>query len=56
MRRDRLPEGLVLVRFEFPCQPIYLRRLWLLLENKEVELCAKYPGFEEDVILDVEDL
>ncbi|MGH3147705.1 MAG: FAD-binding protein, partial [Rubrobacter sp.] len=56
MRRDRLPEGRVLVRFEFPCQPVYLRRIWLLLEDKEVELCTKYPGFEEDVTVVVEDL
>ena len=56
LRRDRLPEGRVLVRFEFPGQPIYLRRLWLLLEQKEGEVCTKYPGFEEDVIVVVEDL
>jgi len=56
MRQDRLPEGRVLVRFEFPGQPIYLRRLWLLLEQKEGEVCTKFPGFEEAVIVVVEDL
>lgn len=56
LRRDRLPEGRVLVRFEFPGQPVYFRRFWLLVEDREGELCTKYPGFEEDVIVVIEDL
>lgn len=55
LRRDRLPEGRVLVRFEFPGQPTYRRRFWLLVEDGDAELCHKYPGFEEDLIVVVED-
>lgn len=55
LRHDRLPEGRVLVRFEFPGQPAYRRRLWLLVEDKEAEVCHKHPGFEENLFVVVED-
>ena len=55
LRHDRLPEGRVLVRFEFPDQPAYRRRLWLLVEGGEAEVCHKYPGFEEDLVVVVDD-
>lgn len=55
LRPDRLPESRVLVRFEFPGQPGYRRRLWLLVEDGEGEVCHKHPGFEEDLFVVVED-
>jgi hypothetical protein len=33
--------------------PSYRRRLWLLLENGELELCRKDPGFEESLVVKV---
>lgn len=57
LRRDRLPEGRVLVRFEFPTLPANQRRRrgWLLVENGDAELCEKHPGFEEDLVVVVND-
>jgi FAD/FMN-containing dehydrogenase/DNA-binding HxlR family transcriptional regulator len=56
LRRDRLPDGRALVRFDFKAgrkgRPI---RVWLLLEDGDGELCAKYPGFEEDLVVVIED-
>jgi FAD/FMN-containing dehydrogenase/DNA-binding HxlR family transcriptional regulator len=56
LRHDRLPDGRVLVRFEFKAgrkgRPI---RAWLLLEHQDGEICARYPGFEEDLIVSIDD-
>jgi FAD/FMN-containing dehydrogenase/DNA-binding HxlR family transcriptional regulator len=49
LRDDLLPEGRVVVRFDFPDQPTTWRRFWLLVEDGNAELCRKPPGFEEDV-------
>lgn len=51
LRRERLPEGRVLVRFEFPNQPTWRQRCWLLVEDQEVEVCHTDPGFDEDLIV-----
>lgn len=55
LRRECLPEGRVLVRFEFPGQPAHRRRLWLLVEDGEAEVCHKHPGFEENLVVAVEE-
>jgi FAD/FMN-containing dehydrogenase/DNA-binding HxlR family transcriptional regulator len=56
LRHDRLPDGRVLVRFEFPVgrkgRPI---RVWLLVEGGEAEICSKNPGFEEDLVVAIAD-
>jgi hypothetical protein len=47
---DRVPEHRVVVRFDFPD----LRRnnrLWLILDSGKGEVCVRYPGFEEDVVV-----
>ena len=54
LRADLLPEGRMSVRFEFAGDgPSYRRRLWLLLENGDLELCRKDPGFEESLVVKV---
>ncbi|MDP8927388.1 MAG: FAD-binding protein [Actinomycetota bacterium] len=55
LRRDLLPKGRVLVRFEFTQLPGQGRRGWLLVEHGEAEICDKHPGFEEDLVVVVED-
>lgn len=54
LRRDRLPERRVVVRFELPAagRP---RRLWLLIERREGEICNFDPGFGEDLVVQVHD-
>lgn len=49
IRRDRLPPRRTVVEFEFRgrCG----RRLWLLLEPREVSVCLKPPGFDTDLIV-----
>lgn len=54
LRRDLLPERRVNVRFEFRVRRRAIR-VWLLIENKNAELCAFDPGFEEDAVVTVED-
>jgi DNA-binding HxlR family transcriptional regulator len=52
LRADLLPAGRMSFRFEFAGEgPGYRRRLWLLLENGDLELCRKDPGFEESLII-----
>lgn len=55
LERDRLPDGRVLVRFEFTDRPADQRRYWLLVENRDAEVCYRNPGFEEDLRVDVSD-
>ncbi len=55
LRRERLPSGRALVRFEFPRWAGRGRRAWLLVEHGDAEICEKDPGFDEDVIVAVED-
>jgi DNA-binding HxlR family transcriptional regulator len=49
LARSRVPERRIVVRFDFPDRPKH--RFWLLLENREGEVCVKHPGGEEDLIL-----
>ena len=52
--RDRLPAGRVVVRFDFPEQPAANRRLWILVDRGNAEVCKHNPGFEEDVIVETD--
>jgi DNA-binding HxlR family transcriptional regulator len=49
IRRDRLPLSRTTVEFDFRgrCG----RRLWLVLEPREISVCLKPPGFEPDLIV-----
>jgi DNA-binding HxlR family transcriptional regulator len=53
-RCDELPDGRVVVRFDFRRRGSRAR-LWFLIEDKEVEICRRQPGFEEDLIVAIED-
>lgn len=53
--RDRLPEGRVLVRFDFPQLSGHGRSGWMLVQHGDAELCEKHPGFDEDLVVVVED-
>jgi DNA-binding HxlR family transcriptional regulator len=53
--RDRLPERRVLVRFDYPTLSGPGRRGWLLIERGDAELCEKYPGGEEELIVVIND-
>ena len=55
LRHDRLPDQRVVVRFDFPGQPSPRTRLWLLIEHHDAELCHTHPGFEEDLVVVVQD-
>ena len=48
LRRDRLPDRRVVIRFDFTGRP-RLERYWLLIERADTEICKKYPGLDEDL-------
>jgi DNA-binding HxlR family transcriptional regulator len=50
LRRDRLPDRRVVVRFEFKGRP---RREcdWLLIERGDTEICKTNPGLDEDLCI-----
>ena len=52
---DRLPKGRALVRFDYPTLSGPGSRSWLLVERGDAEICEKYPGGEEDLIVVVHD-
>jgi len=54
LRRDLLPDRRVVVRFEFTRQGRRVR-LWLLAEDREVELCRFDPGFGDDLVVAIDD-
>jgi len=49
IRRDRLPPARTTVEFDFRGRSG--RRLWLVLEPREVSVCVKPPGFDPDLIV-----
>lgn len=51
---DALPDRRVNVRFEFTLHSKVIR-LWLLVQEREVELCDFDPGFDEDAIVWIDD-
>lgn len=50
LRRDRLPDRRVVIRFDFigrrPGE-----RFWLLIEQRDAEICRAYPGIDEDLLV-----
>ena len=53
LRRDRLPERRVIVRFEFTGRP-RRERYWLLIERGETEICKTSPGLDDDLCVTAE--
>jgi DNA-binding HxlR family transcriptional regulator len=53
LRRDRLPERRVVVRFDFTGRRSP-ERYWLLIERGETEICKTYPGLDEDLFVTAE--
>src|SRR4029450_2586265 len=53
--RDRLPQRRKLVRFDYPTLSGPGSRSWLLIEKGDAEICEKYPGGEEDLVVVVND-
>lgn len=45
----RLPQRKVSVRFDLIDRP--KEKFWLLLSRREAEICIKFPGFEEDLVV-----
>jgi DNA-binding HxlR family transcriptional regulator len=53
--RERLPRRRVLVRFEYPTLAGPGSRNWLLVERGDAEICEKFPGGDEHLIVVVND-
>jgi DNA-binding HxlR family transcriptional regulator len=53
LRRDRLPDRRVVVRFDFTGRP-HAERYWLLIEHGDTEICKEYPGLDEDLYVTAE--
>jgi hypothetical protein len=53
--RERLPRGRVLVRFDYPTLSGGGSRNWLLIERGDAEICEKYPGGDEHLVVVVND-
>jgi DNA-binding HxlR family transcriptional regulator len=54
VRRDLLPVGRVVVRYEFPRGGRRMR-VWQLIERGEIELCRFDPGFGDDLVVAIQD-
>jgi DNA-binding HxlR family transcriptional regulator len=62
LRRDRLPDRRVVVRFDFLGHRSASRdggtgrreRYWLLIELGDTEICKTYPGLDEDLYITAE--
>ena len=52
---DRIPQQRVLVRFDYPTLSRPGSRSWLLIELGDAEICEKYPGGEEHLVVVVND-
>jgi DNA-binding HxlR family transcriptional regulator len=49
IQRDLLPEGRTVVEFDFTGRRG--RRVWLLLQPREVSVCVTPPGFDSDLVV-----
>ena len=56
LEHDLLPDHRVVIRFQFPDQPKASRRLWLLLDGDQSEVCRTDPGLEDDLIVEAESM
>ena len=50
LRRDRLPDRRVVIRFDFTGRR-RPERYWLLIEHADTEICKQYPGLDEDLYI-----
>jgi hypothetical protein len=53
---DRLPSHRVVVRFEFPDQPLSRRWFWIVFDGERSEVCRKDPGFDVDLVVEAESM
>lgn len=53
LRRDRLPDRRVVIRFDFSGRP-QRERYWLLIERGDTEICKTSPGINEDLHITAE--
>lgn len=53
LRRDRLPDRRVVIRFDFTGRP-QRERYWLLIERGETEICKTSPGPDDDLCITAE--
>jgi DNA-binding HxlR family transcriptional regulator len=53
LRRDRLPDRRVVVRFDFTGR-LRRERYWLLIERGETEICKTCPAIDEDLFVTAE--
>ncbi len=53
LRRDRLPDRRVVIRFDFTGRQ-RRERYWLLIEHGDTEICKTYPGLDEDLYITAE--
>lgn len=49
--RDKLPATRIVVRFDFVDQPAAQRRMWLVFDHHDAEVCVNHPGGEEDLVV-----
>jgi DNA-binding HxlR family transcriptional regulator len=54
--REQLPDQRVVVRFEFPDQPLSSRWFWVVFDGERSEVCRKDPGFEVDLVVKAESM
>ena len=50
LRRDRLPDRRVVIRFDFLARPRH-ERYWLLIELGDTRISKTYPGLDEDLYI-----
>lgn len=48
---EALPESRVVVRFDFDDQPARASTAWVIFDPTQAEVCTKYPGYEEDLVV-----
>jgi DNA-binding HxlR family transcriptional regulator len=53
LRRDRIPDRRVVIRFDFTARKPR-ERYWLLIEHGDTEICKTYLGLDEDLYVTAE--
>lgn len=54
MNTDAMPKGRTVLRFEFSGAPSDCRRFWLVVNEGEVDMCLKHPGYDDDLVVEAD--
>lgn len=51
---DAMPDERTVLEFSLSTPPFNVETFWLVVEDSEIDMCLKYPGYETDVLVEAD--